>query len=272
MEDKNTNIVYGFLWSKSEINLLKHRWHYNDMQDLIPEPIVRGKVGVDIGSGCGYDTYIMAKDNPAIRIISVDLSDGVFKTRELTSGTSNVNILKSSVLDMPIKNDIFDFAYSFGVLHHVSNPKKGLLEIRRILKKDCPAFLYFYEDHSNNRIKYTAIRMVSLLRGITTKMQPVFLYALCWLLSPVVFMIFTMSSKAFRGFNGTKRFADMMPFNFGTDPFSLRADLYDRFRAPVEHRFNKMAIYEIFDCCGFKNVKIVKFKDRAGLVVWGYKR
>ena len=97
------------------------------------------------------------------------------------------------------------------------------------------------------------------------------LYALSWVLSPFVFLTFTVPSKIMNKFTATKAIASKMPFNFGTGPFSLRGDLYDRFGAPIEHRFSRDAMGELFAECGFSNVHITRLADTAGWVGWGYK-
>lgn len=268
---KDTEKAYGLLWQSSKTASLPNSWHFNVVQEIVDVPIVRGERGVDIGSGCGYDTYIMARNNPSVKIVSMDLSDGVYRTKELTSRLGNVQTIKCSVLDTPMKDNVFDFAYSFGVLHHTANPQKGLLEIARILKKNSPVFLYFYEDHSENFAKFCAVKLITKLRAITVRIYPRIIYVLSWVFSPLVFILFSLPSKILKKFRPTQNLANKIPFNFGTNLFSLRGDLYDRFSAPIEHRFKRHELYNLLNECGFRNITVTRLKDRSGWLAWGYK-
>lgn len=266
-----TKKIYSLLWKQRECQRPLMRYHINLMQDIITENIVRGSIGIDVGSGCGYDTFIMAANNPYTKIISMDISDGVYSTLKITNKLKNVSVIKGSVDYIPLKNEICDFAYSFGVLHHTIDPVRGLTEIARITKKKSPIFLYLYEDHSDTKIKYIFLKIITFIRRVTTKISPKILYCICAICSPFIFILFSIPSKILKRFKRTSNVAETMPFNFGKNLFGLTGDLYDRFGAPIEHRFNKNKLYELFERCGFYNINITKLKTTAGWVIWGYK-
>ena len=118
------------------------------------------------------------------------MSDGIYNTGRLVKGLGNVMAVKCSALDLAVKSSSLDFAYSFGVLHHTPDPYRCMREIARILKKGCPAFIYLYEDHSENLFKYIALKIVTMVRLITTRLPKKILYVLSWMLAPFVFIIF----------------------------------------------------------------------------------
>src|SRR3989338_1232571 len=245
-----TKKVYGYLWTKNNaIKPMPEGYHFDNMQEVIPESIVRGSWGIDAGSGCGQDTHVMAKNNSSVRIVSMDISDGIYTNSKLNRGLPNVYVIKGSMLQIPFKDGVFDFAYSFGALHHTADPKSGLSEISRVIRKGAPAFLYLYEDHSENPVKYIAVKIISIVRRTTIKINSKILYALSLLCSPIVFVFFAYPSKILKKFKFTEKLSEKMPFNFGSSPFSLTGDLYDRFGAPVEHRFSRKEVYNMLEKC-----------------------
>lgn len=270
-EIKKTKEAYSFLWKRNGNASGADEWHFNAMQRSVSEPIARGEKGIDVGSGCGYDTYIMAKDNPSIKIYSMDISDGIFKTRNLTLGFNNVFLVKGSVLDIPLKNDVFDFAYSYGVLHHIPDSRQGLREISRILKRGAPLFLYLYEDHSESHIKYYALKLVAFLRKFSTRVPHRILYIISYLASPIAVIVFSLPARILSNFTLTRHLSENMPFNFGTHPFSLAGDLYDRFGAAIERRFSRKEVFELLSAGGFRDIEINRIDSRAGWVAWGCK-
>lgn len=269
---QDTKEVYSFLWKLSNPSSPVQKYHFNMMQEVITEPIVRGRIGLEVGSGCGYDICIMARENPSVKLISFDISEGVYQAKKIAKGLDNVIFMRSSACNISLKDECLDFAYSFGVLHHIPHPKNGLSEIARVLKNGSPAFLYLYEDHSENKLKFIAVKIVSFLRTITARLSNRAVLLLSWLFSPLVYILFTLPSKILFRLEATKHIAGQLPFNFGTHPFSLWGDLYDRFKAPIEHRLSRAQAYELFEESGFVNVRITRLRNTAGWVVWGYKK
>ena len=275
IKEKNpdkTQKVYSYLWETEQCVKPSEGFHFENMQEVITEPIIKGSWGLDAGSGCGHDTHVMAKINPSVKIVSMDISDGINSNLKLNQNLVNVYIVKGSVLNMPFKEGVFDFAYSYGVLHHTANPEKGLQEIARVIKSKSSAYLYLYEDHSENFVKYVGIKIVNIIRKITVRIPSRVLYALATLFSPFVFIFFTCPAKILRRFKLTAGIAEKIPFNFGSSLFSLRGDLYDRFGAPIEYRFSRKNVTDMLGSCNFTNINITRLKAIAGWVAWGHKR
>jgi glycosyltransferase involved in cell wall biosynthesis/SAM-dependent methyltransferase len=266
-----TDQRYSLLWKGIDNRRSEADSHFVKMQEVIPEPIVSGKLGLEVGCGHGLDTQVMASHNANTDIVSVDISDGVYTAANLNRNFGNVSIVQASALKLPFKNGIFDFCYSFGVIHHTADPDQCFAEINRVLRTSGKVFLYLYEDHSGNILKIYPLKAIGVVRKITSRMNNKILYGLCLLISPVVFTLFSVPAIIFRHFKYTKKLAESMPFNFGRSPFSLAGDLYDRFGAPVELRFNQESLSKLLEKSGFSDIQFSKLKASAGLVVWASK-
>lgn len=268
---ERTSKIYGYLWTSDRSKGPPERYHYHRMQEVIPNQIVQGQKGIDLGCGNGYDIYAMAKLNPDVKFFGIDVSDGIFVARRIIKDLDNIFLVAASAEALPFKDGCLDFGYSYGVLHHLPNPEVGFSELTRIIRENGGVFLYLYEDHRTNSFKSMALKGVNFIRRYTTRLSPESLYLLCLLLSPLVIVVFTWPSRMLARFKFTKGLANRIPFNFGKGLFSVRADLFDRFGAPVEHRFNEKQIRELFSSYGYSKVSLAKMKDVAGWVAWGYK-
>lgn len=266
-----TSSHYGYLWdreSKSFNTGGEHVFHFENMSKAVPFDIVRGTLGIDVGCGGGGDTYFIAKNNPGVELVAVDLSEGVYAAKGKVKDLPNVHLARASALSMPFRDSTFDFAYSYGVLHHTPEPCKGLSEMKRITKKDAHITLYLYEDHSDNFVKYLSIKCIGGVRKFTTKLPNKALWVLSNILSPFVVLVFSVPARLLNKFKATQKIAQKMPFNFGRGPFSLAGDLYDRLGAKFEHRFSKKQLEGCFNKLGFKKFGITRMPGIAGWVNW----
>lgn len=269
----NTARRYGYLWEHS-----RHAYepqgvrHAERVCDFLGEEVFQGKAGIDAGSGMGDDTEYLLRRFPAMTLISLDISLGVNSTYQKVKHLQNAHVARASVLQLPLKDQSVDFIYSYGVLHHTSNPQGGFNEFCRVIRKEGRVILYLYEDHARNYVKRMAIRLTSVIRKITVRIPPPILHAFCRFLSPLVVVLFSWPARLLRRFSKSCPFAEKMPFNFGTSLGSLTGDLYDRFSAPQEYRFSKEAVREWYRQGGLRDIQVDHFPDIAGLVSSGRKR
>ena len=148
-ENYDTQILFGKLWEerKKEKKLNSNKV----LLELLNRAktninLIKGKKILDMGCGSGRFTNALAKLGCKLAV-GIDLGDhGLKVAREFAKRNKikNVKFIKASVLNLPFKDNAFDFVFCKGVLHHTGNLKKGLFEIKRILKNESYAFLYLY--------------------------------------------------------------------------------------------------------------------------------
>jgi len=93
----------------------------------------RGKLILDVG--CGMGRFMEVAASYGCEVIGLDLSYAVDTAYRLIGYLPNVHIIQADIFSLPLKKKIFDFIYSFGVLHHTPDCKKAFCNLPQYLKK-----------------------------------------------------------------------------------------------------------------------------------------
>jgi ubiquinone/menaquinone biosynthesis C-methylase UbiE len=146
--EESTSELYSDLWqgfdtddlTDESFHLLTNRLP----KDIIEENIV-GKNVLDMGCGSGRYSIALAKAG-AGHVIGVDLQSKSFAAAKQWCEDNNLSVQfeEGNVCRLSFDDNIFDFVFCNGVLHHTSSIEKGLQELSRVLKRLGKAFLYLY--------------------------------------------------------------------------------------------------------------------------------
>lgn len=103
------------------------------------------------GAGTGQHPLTVASSYVGARVTAVDLSRaslayGVRMARR--HGIDNIEFLRGDILDLPKLGRTFDHAECVGVLHHMADPKAGLLAISSVLRPGAFLRLGLYGEHA----------------------------------------------------------------------------------------------------------------------------
>lgn len=144
-----TQELFGQLWQERfKNNLLNSRKVLVDSfrRNNFDIKYLKNKSILDIGCGSGRFSIALASFS-AKKVIGLDLGDeGIKIARKVSKSNNikNVKFVKGSALELPFKDNSFDFVFCKGVLHHTGNLQKGLKEYYRVMKKNGMGFLYLY--------------------------------------------------------------------------------------------------------------------------------
>ena len=268
-ETVRTRRTYNFTWRRFGRREIERRWEKDSYQydALIPRGLVSGtgKVGLDAGCGGGADLVRLAAGGA--ELIGFDLSDGVDVAAELAQGLANVHVVQGDLSSPPFTAGVFDFIYSFGVLHHLSDPQAGFINLAKLLKPGAPLITYLYEDFSDrSRFEQTLLGAVRGVRQVTSRLAPRWLYVLCWLLTPVVWSLCSVPAWVLRRCGAS--LAERMPFRHTLRWTVIASDLFDRFAPPVEWRVSQQQVLRLYEAAGLEHVEIRRYR---GWVSWGFK-
>lgn len=160
---------FGYEWKE----LFEWRKDQNQRDFKEEEEIFRVKTGWTpedikgrwvLDAGCGSGRYATVAASWGAKVIAVDMSRAVEKARVICAG-QDVSIIQADILNLPLKNLVFDGAYSIGVLHHTSNTKQAFDSVSHKVRPGGSLAAWFYRKNT-----WPQEILNSALRSCTVKM------------------------------------------------------------------------------------------------------
>jgi len=124
---------------------------------------LKNKKILDVGCGTGEKTCFLAYSGG--KVIGIDLSlSSLKKAKNLAKKfrINNVTFVRANLMQFELKKNVFDYIVCDGVLHHLSNPYKGLVNLSKTIKKDGYIILGLYNYYSSLGIRFKR-KLISLL-------------------------------------------------------------------------------------------------------------
>lgn len=144
MEDK-------FIEEMSDVE--ENNWWHEGRRRILCDTIelvlknVKNPMILDVGCGTGGTSNAFLKLG---NLIGTDFS---FAALKLASKKGLENIFRSTLTDIPLKNNSFDVITAFDVIEHVKDDSTVLLELKRLIKYNghlvitVPAFQFLWSEH-----------------------------------------------------------------------------------------------------------------------------
>ena len=98
----------------------------------VASELCRGRRVLDAACGEGYGTAMLARS--AASAVGVDLSEEAVKAASAKYAANNLSYVVGDVLALPFADASFDCVVSFETIEHVTDPRRFVAEIRRVLK------------------------------------------------------------------------------------------------------------------------------------------
>lgn len=149
----------------------------------------------------------------------------------------------------------FDVVYSMGVLHHLPDPEEGFRSVAARVAPGGVLGVYLYYSLENRTPAHRLLlRAVTLLRRATVRLPHSGLRALAAILA-ALFAAFLVWPARLLERCGLKRAARALPLSQYA-PLEWRIlynDTVDRFGAPLEKRFSRAQIRDLFRRAGLRD-------------------
>jgi ubiquinone/menaquinone biosynthesis C-methylase UbiE len=116
--------------------------------NIFPFETMRGKKVLEAGCGMGFMAMQWAIRGANMHAVDLNpVAVANTKHRFETFSLSGI-IQEADAENLPFASGEFDYAYSWGVLHHTPGTKRAIEELRRVLKPGAQAGVMLYNRHS----------------------------------------------------------------------------------------------------------------------------
>ena len=98
---------------------------------------------LDIGSGAGQILgHLLRETHPDARLVACDLSHQMLKRARVRMDSPRPNYLSADMTNLPFQDESFDCVTCGWVLEYVADPRHGLTEIHRVLRRVAVCFYW----------------------------------------------------------------------------------------------------------------------------------
>lgn len=153
IKNGNTELQQFYCTSKTYLKRLE-RHNKNTFESFIKickQKIPSGSLVLDCGCGIGTSSYLLTEEK--FRVTGIDISTlFISEARKRYGNHTNLNYLVENVEKMTFPNNSFDAVCTYDLIEHVTDVKKVLEEMNRVLKIG-GVLIIFFPNHINP-IKY----------------------------------------------------------------------------------------------------------------------
>jgi SAM-dependent methyltransferase len=169
-----------------------------------------------------------------------------------------VRLTKASVETLPFPDEIFDFAMSIGVLHHIPDTQQAMNDCVRKVKRGGHFYAYLYYNLDKRGWLFTSLfKLSDILRSGICRLPGSLKKLICDALAVIVYLPLVLWVKLLL-FLGFSKLAKGMPLSayYNKSFFIIRNDALDRFGTRLEQRFSANQVIEMMKNAGLTNIII----------------
>jgi SAM-dependent methyltransferase len=217
---------------------------------------------LEAGCGTGNITADIAASLPGTAVTAVDLTESslaLAKERAEERQLRNITFQQSNLLEHDPALGVFDFIYSQGVIHHLTDPLTGMKNLNRYLKPDRHALVWLYTLLGRRRIleMREALKILGVdALGWEEKIQlanaarPIFLSQKLTFLRKVIKVLERLDRHGFQGLTSYLK-------SYFTKSSYGGTHVADQILHPQDKFYRIADAIQMFEAAGFELVQIV---------------
>jgi len=215
------------------------------------------KIVFDAGCESGRFSDVVSQN--CEKVIAADLSYSIDAAFSQIGSRSNVSFVQCDLLNLPFKTQVFDIAFSIGVLHHTQNPKEAMKQISQTIKSNGIMAIWVYAHWSEtNKIKRVHRSMArwsyaasDAYRVFTTRLSNASLYKLIKSLS---FFFYLKQKNKF-----AYLFDLIFPSSNSLDYEMWILDTFDWYSPKYQYKLTYAEVIDWYVELGFKHVERLQY-------------
>ena len=210
-----------------------------------------------IDVGCGSGRWIKYLEGRYKKIVGLDPSKAIFAADKLLGQNEKVELVMASTDNIPFPDGHFDFAYSLGVLHHIPDTEKALIDCVKKVKSGGYFLVYLYYKFENRPFYFRIFYWLSnLIRRVVAKFPHKLKRLTCDFLAIFMYMPFILLCRFLRllGVPEKVRFHIPLQAYERQSFYIIRNDSLDRFGTPLEQRFSTKEITAMMKKAGLTDI------------------
>jgi SAM-dependent methyltransferase len=153
------------------------------LQGCLDFPLDRldGKLVLDAGAGLGRFSEVAV--NHGGTVVAVDVTRAIDAAFENLNHRGNIHFVQADIFKLPFKQGIFDFVYSWGVLHHTPDPPAAFRQLTPLVKPGGKLMVFVYASYNK---AYRAV--TEFYRRFTKRLSRRLLLKLCYIAVPLYYV------------------------------------------------------------------------------------
>lgn len=120
---------------------------------------------LEIGSGVGMTSQLLAEKYPAARIVATDFDQDSIEIAKQKRSSANILFQQADATKLPFPDNHFDATFSVLTLHHIQNFESAIAELARTVKQKGDIYIMDIPSASFNFAHFRR----SVVPGVFTK-------------------------------------------------------------------------------------------------------